>query len=398
MFKKFFNIVGYLDLKNVGLLEMTFALTPILSGFTLSGLPLSSFMWVLLICMVAFQGKLHKLKVYSPLLIFVIYWFLHEFFVMFTDKVNINGLLSQIICFVAVFVSYPIIDEKKLKGSLNWVALISIIGLLYQWIVVVQGGFVHPLGIPGLTMSESRLLQDSLRPSSFFMEPASYVAFTICPLYFAMMEKKYVWMSALMLSMFLTTSTTGIVVSFIMLGVSVLNTSKNGKWTIISTLFIGAILYYSLTNLDAFQFGMEKLENTDTTTNVRLTQGRYVVSTMDASEYILGVPFSTAYNYCKAGRASDVIFYGESVFMPTFWETILLYGFVGLLLYLNVYFQIFRKSRQTIILLSALFAVLFSSSYGLGCSYLFSLIVLLVVKETNIRKSTKIKKYSQIIR
>ena len=377
------KLIEYLQLRNVGLIELAFAMTPMLSSFSLGALPLSLLMWVILIIIVALKGKLSQANVYKPLLFFILYWFFHSIAIMVVDDVNLNGLIAQIIYFGSVFVLFPVLDSKKLKGSLNWVALISIIGLLYQWSLLARGEMVHPLEIPGLTMPETRMETFSTRPSSFYMEPAAYVAFMICPLFFALSEKKYLWVIAMIMSMFLTTSTTGVVLSFVLLGVSVLSVRKMKKWTWVVTILVGSGLFYALTHFEAFEGGVEKIENTETSTNVRLSQGVYVVSTMQPAEFIFGVPYSTAYNYCKSGRGTNVVFYGKSVFVPTFWELLLLYGIVGLILYLNVYYRIFKRDRTTRPLIVALCAVLFSSSYGLGIYYIFSLIIILATYRNN---------------
>lgn len=377
------NIPQYLNLNKVGLLEIVFALVPLLSGYGLGSLPLSVLIWVLLLVIVLIKGKIGHIRDFMAFKIFVIFWILHQILIFAVDDVNLNGFLSTLLYFVAVFVLYPNLDMEKLKGSLNWVALISIIGLLYQWTDIMRGEMVHPLELPGLTMAESRLTTESLRPSSFFMEPASYVAFMCCPLLFALNDRKYIWATTIILSMFLTTSTTGLIVSFIMLGVSFLSGKKVRLSGIIPIIVIGVGLMYALTNWDVFDYGVNKLETIDTETNVRLTQGPYVVSTMKPEEYIIGVPYSTSYRYCKDGRASDVAYYGDNVYMSTFWQMLLLYGIIGLLLYLNVYFQIAKRCRQTLPLIAALTAVLFSSGYGTGIIYVFTLIVLLCILYNN---------------
>lgn len=375
--------IDYLYLRDVGFLELMFALTPMLSSFSLGSMPLSLLMWVVLVVIVALKGKLDRTKVFKPLLFFILYWFVHGIAIMLVDDVNLNGFIAQLIYFVSVFLLYPVLDLKKLKGSLNWVAVVSIMGLIYQWIDIQRGGMIHPLGIPGLTMPENRLLTESLRPSSFYMEPAAYVAFMICPLFIALFEKKYIWGVTIILSIFLTTSTTGLVLSFVILGMSVLSARKMKVWTWVVTLLIGGGLYYALINFDAFELGVQKVENTDTSTNVRLTQGVYVVGTMQPSEYIFGVPYSSAYNYCKSGRAMNVEFYGKSVFVPTFWEILLLYGLVGIILYMYIYYYLFKRDRTSRSLIIALCMVLFSSSYAIGVYYIFTLIIILAMYRNN---------------
>ncbi len=374
------SILDYLCLRDVGVLELVFALTPMLSGFGLGGLPLSLLMWGVLLFIVALQGRLNRAKVFKPLLYFVLYWFIHTVVIMVVDDVNFNGIIAQIIYFMSVFVLYPNLDIQKMRGSFNWVAIIAIVGLLYQWADLVRGGYVHPLSIPGLTMSEGRLLSESIRPSSFFMEPAAYVEFMILPLFWSLLDKKRIWTFLIILSIFLTTSTTGILLSFIMLGMSMFGQRAKIQ-SIFVVLLIGVTAFYSLTHFSAFSAGIEKIQNTDTETNVRLTQGIKVVRTMDSADFLFGVLYDNAFNYCKSRQVSDIEYYGKNVFMPTFWEVILLYGFVGLILYLRIYVKIFKMNKELFPFLICVFATWFSGGYGIQNSFAFSTIFLLVTAE-----------------
>ena len=103
------------------------------------------------------------------------------------------------------------------------------VGLLYQWGLIAAGGEVRPIQLPFLDMGESRLETFSVRPSSFFMEPAAYVAFMYLPLAFSLIERKFIWTAAIILSEFLTTSTTGLLTSFIVLIVYVFTQKVNFK-------------------------------------------------------------------------------------------------------------------------------------------------------------------------
>lgn len=372
--KKLFK---YLHLRDVGFLEFTFAITPMLGGFSLGSLPMSLVMWLLLLVIAISKGKF-KPKNFMPLTIFIVYWILHQFFIMFVDDVNFVGFLQQLIWFGAVYMLFPILNLQRLRGALNWVALISIAGLLYQWGIISAGGEVGPLGIPGLTMSDHRMEGLSVRPSSFYMEPAAYVAFMICPLALALIEKKYAWSIAIILSIFLTTSTTGLVLSFIMLVMSPF-ANKIKMSSIIGVLAVGVGLFYVLNHFSVFEYGVNKFKTTDIERNVRLVQGPYIVSTMQADEFIFGVPYSTPYNYCRAGRASDVTFYGNSVYMTTIYQFILLYGIFGVILYLNIYWNILRKYRASLPFVVSLVIAMFSSSYAIGGGYVFTLIILSVM-------------------
>lgn len=372
------RIINYLHLRETGSLEILFALAPLLGGFGLWGIPLSSLIWVILLTITITRGKTRGTDLFKPILFFVLYWLIHELIIAIVDKVSLFGIISNMVYFVVIIFLYSRINIRKLIGSLNWVAIIVIMGLLYQWLIIVGGGVVHPLEIPGLTMSETRLLREMVRPSSFFMEPQACVSFMIFPLAFSLIERKYIWTVILILSIFLTTSTTGLVVSFVLLGMSIFGTGKFKLYRTLFILLIGAGLFYALTNIEAFQYGVDKFENTDIEQNIRLVQGPYIVSTMTSGEMIFGAPYGSAYRYCLV-RAHNVVFYGESVFMSTFWLMILRFGIVGLVLYLNVYYQLLRKTRLIMPLVVCIIAMLFSNPDGIGSTYTFSLILLLCI-------------------
>jgi hypothetical protein len=376
----FFKIFSYLELKHVGFLELIFALTPMMFGYSFHGLPLSLLMWLILLLVVFIKYRKLPMHNYKPLTVFIVFWVAHELWILTNENINLNSLVEQVIFFVSIFALHPVIRIKKLIGSFNWIAIIAIIGLLYQWSDIARGIMIHPLEIPGLDMPENRLLNVSIRPSSFFMEPAAYVAFMIIPLVFALIQKRIVWAVVLMLSIFLTTSTTGIVTSFIVLAVYIF-TQKIGKNSVVLFIVAGVGLFYAFTHSSAFEAGREKIDNTDIETNIRLAQGQYIVSTMKFDEMFFGTKYSTPYDYCiRASRAPRVIIYGgESIYMSTFWWILFRFGIIGLALYLNVYWMIYRKSKLTLIYLAYLCAIIFSSALCIGASYTYSLIVLLVI-------------------
>ena len=379
MLSRIINIPSYLNLTNIGIVEFLFSLALLLGGFNLGGIPMSFFIWGSIILIIFFRSKHLKIENYPPITLFFVYWIFHELIVIFFDaNVNLKGYVEQLLLFVSFYFLYPYLNLNKLRGSLNWIAIIAIMGLLYQWSIISRGGSVHPLEIPGLSMSDNRLESLTIRPSSFFMEPAAYVAFMLCPLALALLDKKYIWVIIIILSIFLTTSTTGLILSFVILMMSLIIARVN-KLSIFVMLISGFGLYYTLTHFDAFKTGVQKYENTDIETTIRLVQGPKVVKTMELYEYAFGAPYSSAYNYCKDRNVKRIVYYGNSVYMSTFWLLILRFGIAGLLLYLYIYYKIIQSSRLTIPLSTCLLVVMFSSSYALGATYIFSLLFLLTI-------------------
>ena len=131
---------------------------------------------------------------------------------------------------------------------------------------------------------------------------------------------------------------------------------------------------------------MNKLEDTDVETNIRLAQGPYVVGTMESLEMVAGAPYHNAYDYCMEGRAPMAVFYKEEVYMSTIWMIILKYGFIGLFLYLLVYYKMLRDNRETIPLIVCLLATMFSSGYGLGINYVYTSTGLLLMYSNYIQE------------
>ena len=379
MFHKILNIPKYLNLTQIGSVELIYAFSLLLAGFRFGNIPMTIVTWSILIVIVFFREKTITLENFWPLSLFITYWIFHELYIILVDNVNLNGYIEQIIFFTSFYFLYPYLNLEKLRGSLNWVAIISIAGLLYQWTIIASGGEIHPLEIPFLKMSDYRLETLTIRPSSFFMEPAAYVAFMVCPLALSLMDKKYIWTIIIILSIFLTTSTTGIILSFVILAMS-LFISKVNKISIFAVLIIGIGLFYALTHFNAFKVGLEKYQNTEIETNVRLTQGPKVVKSMELYEYAFGAPYSSTYNYCRDRSVKGVVYYGKAVYMSTIWYLILRFGIIGLLLYLYIYYTIIRSSRLTIPITTSLIIVMFSSSYTIGSTYIFTLLFILTIR------------------
>ena len=65
---------------------------------------------------------------------------------------------------------------------------------------------------------------------------------------------------------------------------------------------------------------------------------------------------------------------------------ILKYGFIGLFLYLLVYYKMLRDNRETIPLIVCLLATMFSSGYGLGINYVYTSTGLLLMYSNYIQE------------
>ena len=370
--------LDYLGVRKAGGIELFFALLLILSSYGFMGIPLGIVLWGLLFLILFFKRKRVDIPTFRPLIVLIVYVLAHDFLYLFIANGRFFAYLSQIFVFGCMIMAVKVFDIDRLKGSLNLVAVICIIGLLYQWTIIASGGEIRPIQLPFLDMAEERLEIFSVRPSSFFMEPAAYVAFMFIPLAFALADKKFIWVVIIVLSEFLTTSTTGVITSFIMIITYVLTQKISWKTRIFSVLIMAGMVY-SLVYAEEFQMGVEKLETTDAETNTRLVQGPYIFSTMKASEMVFGAQYHDAYDYYLAGRAPDASVKSEQVFVSTIWIMILKYGFVGLILYLMFFYKIVKKQRKTLSLVVCIVATMFSSGYGVGAIFAYLGIALILM-------------------
>lgn len=375
------KIINYLHLDKVGWIELYFSSLLIMSPYRFLGIELQIPLWIILFVILISRHKSRNLNYYRPLITLVSFILIHDVIWFFLTGSSIYGLIMKLITLGCMIMSLGVFNFDRFRGAINLISLISICGLLYQWSIISAGGEVRPLELPFLDLPDNRL-DFSIRPSSFFMEPAAYVAFMYVPIYLSLIERKYLWSVVLILSVFLTTSTTGIVTTFIILFVYVA-TQKNNLKVRAMTIALGVCMGGALLHFEEFQTGITKLEETDVEKTERISQGPYIVSTMNTSELCIGTLSNGAYEYCiKEGRAPYVFYKDESVYMSTIWMIIFMYGILGLFFYLFFYYKLMRDCKKLIPLVVCLFVVMFSASYGLGMYFVYYSISLILLKST----------------
>lgn len=375
------KIIDYLHLKDAGLLEMIFALYPILSGYQYGSVPLSILVLLIMDVMAVARLGHTRFAQCKPMAYLFFFVLIHVFvWAIVIDNPSgsyYNNAIYYIIVLTSFFVICPAMRFEKMVGSINWVALLVIGGLLYQMPFIIAGGFVQPLKLPFLPAPEgSRLLSEVWRPTSFFWEPQSIVSFLLIPLFLALVEKKYVWFGVVAVSMLLSTSTTGIVYVFGIIALYIYNNrKKTGSVAMVAIIMIA--LYFFMMNSSFFSIGTEKLMNSDVTADSRTAQGWWICSSMPIQYWILGAPFEDAYHYFIAGGGSfneNIVAYGTTIYMATFWMVIFYYGIIGLFFYLAPYFYMIKRDKLILPFMFCLLMSLFSNPDFLKGSFLFDMV------------------------
>ena len=99
---------------------------------------------------------------------------------------------------------------------------------------------------------------------------------------------------------------------------------------------------------------------------------------LNPEELALGSPYANLGHMYDDGRISgDYMLLGEgsvhTIFLPTFWLIWFQYGIIGLLLYLMIYFEIYKKSKLLLPFLGIVIVTMFSNSEGVGCTFVYQL-------------------------
>lgn len=389
------EIIKKLHLKDIGLLEFLTVLYPILCGYNYGGMiNLEIIVPVVLIVLVLKSKKKKRAKTYGPLLYLFIYIMLHNFVWIFVmPSVHgffINTWILYILVFATIFIVAPKLELDKYIGCVNWVALICVGGMIYQASIVLSGGTVKPLTLPFMPAlpGVSRAYWEVIRPSSFFWEPNAYVSFMMIPLVLSLQSRIYIWSFVIVVSMFLSTSTTGIVMSFVIIIFHIVSLRSGVRNRLVPVVFIIALLLL-LTKTSYFEFGVDKLNNTDVTTDSRTANGPTFVFAMPASDLLLGGGYANTGDYYASGELGslDVAIYGATVYMTSFWNMIALYGLVGLLFYMILYVKMaidFKSLRPYIL---CLIIELFAASSFFGSSFCIEMLFVLCVYYNSLEKN-----------
>ncbi|MBD5233357.1 MAG: hypothetical protein HDS65_04165 [Bacteroidales bacterium] len=361
------RIFRYLQLQKVGAFELFAALYPILSGYSYGPLHGNIIFILILAVWALFKKRKHFKTLWLNVLIaFVL---VHEFFLMLLIPVPgyfLNNTISIALISISILPICRAINFEKFAGSLNWVAIMTIGGLVYQAMIVFAGGIVTPLKLPFMPAMDAttRLYEEVVRPTSFFWEPASFVTFLMVPLFISLLRKTYVWSGIIILSMFLSTSSTGILMSFIILALYLMS-QKVKMRTRIMVVVLGIGLAFALVKSSYFEAGINKIENTDIESNIRLMNGIYLFESMDAGELILGFK---APNVEDFAYMRHVPLLGRGAFVPTFWLTWAKYGIFGLAILLTMYLSFIRADRTTLPYVVVLIIAMSFQSISFGSS------------------------------
>ena len=374
--KKIFGI------NKIGALEFFIAIYPLLAPYEYGLIKLSVVIPLLLsFCLII--SKKQKVRCNTAYFkYFLIYYIIHfiVWLIILPDVPTYftNTFITSTILLVSVMVILQYVNFVKLASAVNLVSIICFIGLLYHVVEISIGNVVYPIRVPFLPDPDkiSRVYEMSHRPVSFFMEPQTYVSYMIFPLYMALQGKNMIWALLIGLSMLLSGSTTGIAM-IIIIWVGFLVTQKNGIFMKILFVIAFAILVYVLFNSDYTTAGLDKMNSTNYGENSRLVNGLIIFANIPFEYFIGGIPDANISDYCNhTGLINKVFTNRDDVYVPAIWICLIQYGIIGLVLYLNIYWQSLKSNKAIIPLWLCVFVSLFTNPSFLGAEFAFIIIFL----------------------
>lgn len=396
----------YLHLHEVGLIELLLAFYPIIGQYSWGMLHLNS-LTLIVIDILIILLKRSRTRFDALLLIFILFCLFKQLLCFFISKSHptMGSLFYDIVIVISIPIISSNIDPKRFIGSISWVTILCLLGILYHYSLFLSGRYeyINPLTLPFLEFdSTSRALDEISRPTSFFWEPASYAVFMIIPIFYYLYEKKYVISTILILSVFLSGSTNGIFFVFVLLLSRLIFTKFRFSYLIISILLIG-ITYYALYNYKGFEVGVKKMENTDYENNVRIANGPRLVSKMPIDHLLIGFPSPTVEKYLEGNHNINQVGLGFQVtktgnkllFVSDFWRILAHFGVIGLALLLICYFSKFRRCVALRPYIIVLLVSLFTQSLVLGLMWTFEWIF--IISFVNLQKKRSIKDRSVLL-
>lgn len=384
--RQFEKIKSYIGIGKIGWLELMIALYPILAGYGYGSFQLAFGVLLIIDLGILFSRRICVLN-NTPLALLFSFIVLHDILFLFVipnvTSYYVNSLVATIIYVVSVFIIAPHLDYYKLKSSIMLVAIVCMGGMIYHVSLISLGQSVSPIKLPFLPdlPKTSRLFAIIERPTSFFWEPQSYASFMLVPLFFMLREKKLVLVTLIAATIFVSTSTTGLVLSVLMIFLSMIQNSNNRFGGIILGACVILLLIYFLLNSSYTTSSLEKLEATNIEESNRIINGYLIATDMSFSDLIMGIPFANEQDAYDLGyfHVPLIVMADGVLFISAIWICLIRYGLICTVLFVLSYYYLYKMDRKLLPYLTCILIALFSNPDFIGSSYVFQLLIMLTM-------------------
>lgn len=339
----------------VTLLEIIIPSFYILAQYQIAGISLGTIVSLGMLVIGIVKKKM--LHLYLPLFILTTYMFVHDILkVVFVMNASfpINTWIERFL--FVVFLAYCTnqINEDNLYKVWSIWGIVAIAGLVYHAILVYGlGQNVQMIRILPLTSESISFINAYARPRSIFLEPAAYVTWILPLLYMTLKRYKYVFAAVITITILLSTSTTGLLMSILLWGVYFFKSPNMNIQKKFALVGMAAIVIILFVKMPIFQDTIFKATNTDFSSNLRITSGLEIYKDADLGVQLFGIPQGSTEQYFRE-VVVDLSKYNMSLnahwlgFVNALARALLTYGILGGILYVYVFYRLFRYGNKEI--------------------------------------------------
>lgn len=367
-----------------GFLEIFIPLYGILSYYVL---PIVSSIGMIIIYLYAFvriiKSCLYRKEVFyinKSLLAFVVYAICTQPIVYLLYGGFNNSRLFNYLSIMLMFMVICVCTQKINVDNLFKVYLIvgcicSVATVLQSIQLYVFGIKVYPIVL--LPIDTSGWFLGGTRPCGFFPEPQAFATYILPLLYYMLKKHDFRWVVFFSISILFSTSSLGIISTIILLCYYLLS-SDTKKIYKFGTVFAVIIGLFILRNTAVYDYAINKILETDFTSNSRLTHGFDIFNKLTFQQKIWGIGKNNIAYFIANGNVvltdSISIAMYNSAYVTSISDILIGFGVVGFLLYLFFLLRHIAKYENNMFIF-LLFVLSFAQTIFLNSAWVFWMII-----------------------
>lgn len=310
-------------------------------------------------------------------------------FSWFSSSLFINNILGLSMTFLFLMTFPYVIDVRIFVKCLYFFGVISAAVCVYQrFSLLLTGGYV-PTYLPFLQLEneifdtiEELAVLGNLRPNSFFTEPAHLCIYLAPILYLSLLGKKYLLAAVLILGLFCSGSTSGLLFLVIIFIYWLFKDRRSLSSYVVFFVFVLGAVWLIITIFPTVVLeNSTKLSSIDVNSDTRLFQGLVYIDMLDFFQLICGITLNQIGEFLKARN-----FYVEGTLGYTngFFFMIISYGILGTLVLLKYLWKKAIKQKTNMGFLLIAIATLASDQILFNRNFLYLMIFVIIAEKLNI--------------
>lgn len=264
---------------------------------------------------------------------------------------TMNKFIMLSIMYFILFVIADILNPNILYKVYWLVSALAIICVVIQafevWILKSPMTIMIPF-YEYVTKDQSILLASN-RPSAFFLEPQHLCSFFLPLLLIEIKKQKYIRAGVLTFTIFLSTSTQGVVCSAILWSIFLMFDKQRELRSkiVMLVLIIGFVSAFIYTNL--FTGAIDKIQSETFVNNIRIFRAFDVFSAMPVEDKLIGIGMKNVNSYLAYSRVCDRWLMSELSpahnFLSSLIGNFIEFGLIGGIAYIVMLIVMFRNTN-----------------------------------------------------